>query len=207
VVRSDSLDELSARGWDAVVAHGIRTIIDLRNDDERPERLERPNAIETLHLPLDNIEDHAFWNQWNSGWECGTPLYYTPHIARFPKRSARVLQAIARAPAGGVVVHCVGGRDRTGLVCMLLLALVGVGADDIASDYALSRDRLAPLFARRGEPDQGPLIDAFLAEVGASAPDLIRTTLGELDLGAFLAAGGVGESDVAALRARMLSAG
>jgi protein tyrosine/serine phosphatase len=36
VVRSDSLDHLSAAGWSALQAHGIRTIVDLRNDQDPP---------------------------------------------------------------------------------------------------------------------------------------------------------------------------
>src|SRR6185503_1418115 len=75
---------------------------------------------------------------------------------RFPERSARVLSAIASAPAGGVLVHCVGGRDRTGQITMLLLALAGVAPDVIAADYALS-----------GPADED--VERFLAERGTSA--------------------------------------
>jgi hypothetical protein len=35
VARSERLDELTAAGWSALEAHGIRTIVDLRNHDER----------------------------------------------------------------------------------------------------------------------------------------------------------------------------
>ena len=34
VVRGDSLDCLSARGWHQLEAHGVRAVIDLRNEDE-----------------------------------------------------------------------------------------------------------------------------------------------------------------------------
>ena len=51
---------------------------------------------------------------------------------------------------------------------MLLLALVGVAVEDIAADYALSAERLAARYAARGEPDQGPLVEAFLADRGTS---------------------------------------
>ncbi|UQX03144.1 tyrosine-protein phosphatase [Streptomyces sp. RerS4] len=33
-MRADSLDGLTARGWTTLTAHGVRTVIDLRNDDE-----------------------------------------------------------------------------------------------------------------------------------------------------------------------------
>ena len=150
VVRGDSPDRLSAAGWSALEAHGIRTIVDLRNDDER-EVGARPPGIDTLHLPLDG-EDARFWDRWATGPQFGTPLYYGPHLERFPERSARVIAAIASAPPGGVYVHCVGGRDRTGQVAMLLLALAGVAPEEIAADYALSAEgcwRATPRSARK----------------------------------------------------------
>jgi len=205
VVRADALDHLTAVGWQSVLAHGVRTIVDLRNDDERgSDTAPRPDEIATVHMPVDEIEDRAFWDHWSSGWQFGTPLYYKPHIDRFPRRSAAVISAIARAAPGGVVVHCGIGRDRTGLVCMLLLSLVGVAAPVIAADYELSHARLGPLFARRGEPDQGPLIAAFLEREGASAAEVIGATLASLDIADWLRAGGIGASDLVDLKARLL---
>ena len=34
VVRADAPDHLTAAGWAAVRAHGVRTVVDLRNEDE-----------------------------------------------------------------------------------------------------------------------------------------------------------------------------
>ena len=50
----------------------------------------------------------------------------------------------AQAPEGAVVVHCHGGKDRTGIVVALLLRLAGVPIDEIAADYAISGERLRP---------------------------------------------------------------
>jgi protein-tyrosine phosphatase len=54
------------------------------------------------------------------------------------------VRAVAHAPEGGVVVHCVGGKDRTGLLSAFLLHLAGVADEEIAADYALSEERLRP---------------------------------------------------------------
>ena len=43
-----------------------------------------------------------------------------------------------------MVIHCVGGKDRTGLLAAFLLHLAGVSDDEIAADYALSEERLLP---------------------------------------------------------------
>ncbi len=204
VVRSEAPDLLTAGGWSALREHGIRTIIDLRNDDEiTPDVALRPVALPVVRLPLDAAEDTEFWNRWATGRQFGTPLYYRPFLDRFPQQIASVLGALAQARPGGILVHCAIGRDRTGLITLLLLALVGVTAEDIAADYLLSTHRLAPLFARLGQQDQGPVIEEFLARVGTSAREIIITTLAALDVDAYLRSAGVDDRDLAALRARL----
>jgi protein-tyrosine phosphatase len=112
VVRADTVDRLTATGWSAVQAHGIRISIDLRNDHElRPDIAPRPAALVILHLPLDDVEDTGFGNYWG---QQAPPLYYLPHLDRFPQRAARVVSAIADARPGGVLVHCVAGHDAPG---------------------------------------------------------------------------------------------
>jgi protein-tyrosine phosphatase len=206
VVRSAAPYLLTRDGWSAVQEHGIRTIIDLRNDDEiQPDIAPRPADLLVVRLSMDAAQDAAFWDRWATGGQCGTPLYYRPFLDRFPHLVAGVLGAIAHARPGGVLVHCVQGRDRTGLVTLVLLALVGVAAQDIAADYVLSADLLRPLFGRLGVADQGPVIEEFLTRSGTSARDVIISTLASLDVEAYLRSAGLGNDDLAALRARLLT--
>ena len=206
VVRADALDRLSEAGWRALQAHGIRTVVDLRNEDERaPEVAPRPAGIETVHLPLDGIEDTEFWDRWTGGPQFGTPLYYGPFLDRFPQRVASVITAVARARPGGVAVHCGIGRDRTGLITLLLLAVAGVAPEDIAADYALSSARVRILLARLGEHDHVPEVEDFLTRRGTSAGEIIVSTLAALDVETYLREGGVTDDDLAALRARLLA--
>ena len=189
VVRGDCPDRLTAAGWEALGAHGIRTIVDLRNEDELRPDLVRPAGVTTVHVPLDGVEDTDFWDEWGTGPQFGTPLYYRPHLERFPERNAAVLQAIGRAEPGGVLVHCMGGQDRTGQIAMLLLALAGVPAEGIAADYRLSGNR-------EGEE--------FLASQGTSSTEVILATLAELDVEGYLRAGGVSATDVTQFRQRLV---
>lgn len=170
VVRSDSLNRLTSAGWSALKAHGIRTIVDLRNDEELvPDAAPRPAGLTTVHVPLDDIADTEFWKYlWDNGLD-GSPLYYAPFLERKPERCAAAVMAVARARPGGVVVHCGIGRDRTGLVTMLLLALAGVAPDEIAADYELSNNWLRPYWAQAGEEDQVPVIDELLARKETTA--------------------------------------
>jgi protein-tyrosine phosphatase len=191
VVRGDSPDRLTAAGWAALREHGIRTIVDLRDEDELgPEP--PPQGLARVHLPLDGVdEDPGFWDEWGSGPQFGTPLYYLPHLERFPERSARVVAAVANAEPGGVLVHCVGGRDRTGQISMLLLALVGVAPEAIAADYD-----------RSGPPE--PEVEALLRDRGTTAADLLLATLADLDVAAHLRHAGLTAEHVAGLRERLV---
>jgi protein tyrosine/serine phosphatase len=189
VVRGDSPDRLTAAGWSALQAHGVRTIVDLRNDDERElDPGARPAGVTTVQLPLDGKEDTEFWAEWGSGPQFGTPLYYRPHLDRFPERNADVMKAIAAAEPGGVLIHCVGGRDRAGQIAVLVLALAGVAPEEIAADYCLS-----------GESEA----DAFLARRGTSASELILSILADLDVEAYLLGGGLTEGELSRIRARL----
>ncbi|MGH3702591.1 MAG: tyrosine-protein phosphatase [Pseudonocardiaceae bacterium] len=206
VVRSEAPDLLTADGWSALYDHGIRTIIDLRSPDElKRDVAPRAVSLPIARQPLDAAEDAEFWGRWATGTQFGTPLYYRPFLDRFPHRIAGVLGAIAHARPGGVLVHCAQGRDRTGLITLVLLTLLGVAAEDIAADYVLSTHRLTPLFDRLGQEDPGPVINDFLARMGTSAREVIISMVASLDVDAYLCAAGLVDADLAALRARLLS--
>jgi len=208
LVRADSLSRLTAAGWQALLDHGVRTVIDLRNPREReeaPDIAQRPAELETVHAALDGVEDRGFWQSIEATPEFGTPIYYRAHLMRKPELAAGAVKAIAHAAPGGVAFHCVGGRDRTGELAMVALALAGVAAEEIAADYELSAERQAGLWAALGQPDPAPELAAYLAQRCTTAGAVIETTLASLDLEATLAAGGLSAGDVQALRTRVLA--
>jgi protein-tyrosine phosphatase len=203
VVRSESLDLLTPAGWAALRAYGVRTIVDLRNEHELVG--DTPEWLTRVHVPLDDLADTTFWQEcWDDELD-GTPLYYRPFLERKPERCAAAIAAVARAEPGGVLVHCVGGRDRTGLVVVLLLALAGVEPEEIVADYELSNLRLPACWAARGEEDQRPLIDEILTRKQTSARALLLDLLEWLDAEAYVRSAGLGAGDVAAVRSRLLA--
>lgn len=209
LVRADALEELTAEGWKAVLAHGIRTIIDLRNDDEREDKSDvaaRPSGmITTTTMPIDNIHDEEFWSAFRGGWQFGTPLFYAPHVKRFPEATAGVVRAIAEAEPGGVLFHCAGGRDRTGLVTMLVLSLLDIGEADIVGDYVESRDRLRALYKKREDPDASKQIDDFLAGRGQTLESCMTEAIRAVDMASWRESGKLDDETLKKLRHRLLT--
>ena len=204
LVRADSLSRLSAEGWQALLDHGVRTVLDLRNEREReqaPDFATRPPEIETVAVAIDGTEDAEFWRPIAATPEFGTPLYYRAHLVRKPQLDRGRRAGDRPRRPGGVAFHCVGGRDRSGQVDDGR-ARAGRASTPraIAADYELSHERLAGLWAALGEEDQAPELIAYLAERGTSAGEVIETTLASLDLEATLSAGGLTGEDLAALR-------
>ncbi|MFI7134957.1 tyrosine-protein phosphatase [Nonomuraea sp. NPDC050153] len=202
-VRSDNPERLTAVGWSALVAHGVQTVIDLRNPDERHGDLcPRPDILTTVHVPLDDVEDEGLWTYLRDNELDGSPLYYRVFLERKARQCAAAVAAVARARAGGVLFHCGLGRDRTGLIAMLLLALAGVSADDIATDYELSAPRLPSLFAALGIDDQTEEIREILARKNTTARSAMIGALDGLDVEAHLRTAGLDARDVQAIRER-----
>jgi protein-tyrosine phosphatase len=153
VVRADSVRQLTDVGWKAVADYGVRTVVDLRGDDELRDDPPGELPLEVVHVPFmeaDEDERDSIVNEIETAAAAAadameaTRDVYLIFLEHFRHNAAAGVRAVARAPDGGVVVHCVGGKDRTGLLCAFLLHLARVGIADIAADYALSEERLRP---------------------------------------------------------------
>ena len=149
VVRADSVRQLTDEGWQSLVDYGIRTVVDLRMDEEREKDPPAGAPVDLVHISLFD-DDKAVFEEIDAAAEAAPDVasatrdVYILFLEHFKANVATAIRAVANAPEGGVVVHCMGGKDRTGLVTALLLELAGVDDEQIAADYALSEERLRP---------------------------------------------------------------
>lgn len=153
VIRADSIRQLTDAGWQAVADYGVRTVVDLRGDYELRDDPPGELPFEVVHVPFMEANERE-WDSIVDEIETAaaaapdaveaTRDVYLIFLEHFRRNVAAGVRAVARAPEGGVVVHCVGGKDRTGLLCAFLLHLAEVAIEDIAADYALSEERLRP---------------------------------------------------------------
>ena len=217
VVRADSIRRLTPLGWQAAVDYGIRTAVDLRGEHELADDPPDEVPIEVVRVPFMEANN----NDWRRGAGEIEAIaqrstdhasmvrdFYLLFLERFRENAGASLKAVADAPEGGVVVHCMGGKDRTGLLCAFLLHLAGVDDAEIAGDYALSEERLRPRH------------DAWLAEaetevererirrISRTPPDTMLGVFAELrrrygGIVEYLLGSGLAERDLARARARL----
>ena len=64
---------------------------------------------------------------------------------------------------GCAVFHCAGGKDRTGLLALVLLTLAGAAPEEIVADYLLSYERMKQQYDELGFRDQLVAVTELLA--------------------------------------------
>ena len=210
VVRSDSLDALTEAGRAALAGYGVRAVVDLRLPDElarRPNPFASPGEHGIVYTNVSILDPAA-------GFPPDTLTLadnYLWSLDRFAGLVAAAVSAVAAAPEGGVLVHCAAGKDRTGLISALLLGLVGVPAETIAADYAMTAELLAPRdqeWLERG-PGERAEREAVAARFAPTA-EVMLAVLDGLDrryggVARYLAAAGVSPADLRRLRDRLLA--
>jgi len=161
-----------------VAALGIRTVLDLRGEadverDAGPLGAVREVAeVRRLVNPLiplrvgDQSGHHYLNERFGPGISAGR---YQGYLEIGAENLRAAFDAFASPEAFPAVVHCTAGKDRTGVVVGLVLDLLGVDAETIVADYALSNAAMPDLVAHlRGEPrEASALSESDLARFGA----------------------------------------
>jgi protein-tyrosine phosphatase len=147
--RADSLHRLAGEDWEAFAALGIKTVIDLRRTFEVEQYGRVPEAEGLAYV--NPVLEHVEWTDVPHPPEILHERWLADRYLNFTEDGraglAAALSVIADPGAAPVVVHCMAGKDRTGVVCALVLSLLGVSDDDIATDYALTEVSMASLTA------------------------------------------------------------
>ena len=213
VIRADSVRRLSDAGWLQLVDYGVRRIVDLRHADELAADPPADVPAEVVHVPV--LPDPA-WPEWaeidavveaEADAATAKARVYLEFLERFGEGFARAVSAVAGAPAGAVLVHCLVGKDRTGLVAALLLRLAGVPAPEVAADYALSEANLSSLSERwvAAAPDEPERKRRRrTAAAPAAAMELVLRELERRGgAAAYLRSAGVDDADLRRIRLRL----
>jgi protein-tyrosine phosphatase len=204
LLRADDLSQLSEHGLQALADYGVRTILDLR----WPEEAERHPSPVPARLPQLRYARISLLTHTEDEWrlrsrDAAKELWKCQVLDHVRVELRRVLAFIAAAPPEPLLFHCVAGKDRTGLIAALLLALADATPEAIARDYSVSGENLREGYLRRYAntererilealrcPEEGAYnMLAFLERAGG-----VRTYLAQI---------GLSSQEIAQLRARL----
>jgi protein-tyrosine phosphatase len=192
------IPEVTHRHFSLLPERGHHTDVFAVEEDDLPE------------LPADWVD--SILPRQEAGDDQHEPPAVRAYLGYLHDRSEAVvgaLRALAHGGPGAAVVHCAAGKDRTGVVVALALAVAGVPHEEIVADYAMTADVIDALVAKlAASPTYAEDIER--RDVASHTPraetmDRVLTLLDERHGGpiGWLDAHGFGPAERAALRARL----
>ena len=170
LLRSDNLQGLTPADVRRLVDElGVAVVVDLRTGVEvaleGPGPLVADGRVDIRHRDLyPEVGDHTDaaaddtvfpWIAARGSNREESPAVhaYLGYLRDRPDSLLGALRDIAHAD-GAALVHCAAGKDRTGVVCMLALAVAGAPREAIVADFVATGERIGALMARlRASPD------------------------------------------------------
>ena len=208
LLRGDNLCNLTPEASAALLEHGLRTVIDLRYIVEVEAAVHpfgprgaHTEVVDYWHLPLRHPDDAELDVAYRAAQSLAE--IYQVYLDQGRHRFAAIVRAFAEAPDGAVIIHCHVGKDRTGIVVALLLALAGVPTETIVDDYALSAGYLQPLFEelKRSDPATNDTLWHSRPETMQAWLDRLHTVHGGPEQ--YLLAAGLSADEIERVRARL----
>ncbi len=166
VYRSDGINRCRNAETDTVAQLGVRRVLDLRTDAERTaDGVFEHRDIVTVHVPMLESLDALADRLDEIGDDLMPEFYLSIAAANSGAIALCIAEIIASAfDAEPLNFHCTGGKDRTGIVAGLALALAGVDDHMIARDYARSSAAIPHLEAWYRERRSTTRIDRLAAD-------------------------------------------
>jgi len=136
LLRADQLVDLCESDEKHLIDKGLRYVVDLRKSSETinfPSAFIDSNEVEVHNIiaPTYKNKQSVKLNDSCMGEE------YIRKIDSFGEYYVGVIKSIIEFD-GMAAIHCIAGKDRTGIIIALIHLLLGVRKDDILSDYEIS---------------------------------------------------------------------
>jgi protein-tyrosine phosphatase len=179
--RADSLARLDGADLRTFVSLGFRTVLDLRDSETVRKHGRVPAFPGQLYVNVQPRNSRYGWEEYHDGMDLARFIAdrYLDMAVEGATHFARALETLADSQRLPAVFHCQVGRDRTGVLAALVLALLGVGHDEIAADYAMSAEAELRFAAWQRARDPHAVPDP--AHLVATPEQAMRLFLADLD--------------------------
>lgn len=147
--------------------YGLTHVIDLRSTEEvenEPNPFMNKDGVKYNHINLLKVDSIRNLGKENLDLET---IYVG--ILENKVELKQVFDIILNNSSGATLYHCSAGKDRTGVISMLALGLVGVGLQDIMTNYEVSFTNIASDLKTAN-------IDRLPMNLTISEPEIIKNT-------------------------------
>jgi len=181
--RSGHFSDATESDWARIADLGVRTVADLRRASERrrdPSRWPGHWNVTVLATDDDDLSEapHITFLKEQEITEQSTRGYMLGSYSRIPFESGHqalfrgFFEAAARGD-GAALAHCAAGKDRTGILCALVLEALGASREAIAEDYLMTNDAVG---LERVLPDIAARMNAALGK--NATPEALKPMVG-----------------------------
>lgn len=125
-LRADDISALTDEDTDFLLGYGVRIVVDLRSDAEAekfPDCLMGIEGVEYVRIPFLGRDVTDATQVRAEDIEMGLGTLYARMLEN-KEVSREIFTAIEKAPEGCILFHCTAGKDRTGVMAMLLMSLL-----------------------------------------------------------------------------------
>lgn len=130
----------------------LASVLDLRHPKEIDQHgIGRIRELGISHKNISftgNPHSDAALKQYQASSNMGEFYLHLFKHTNIGLRVSEALEILADPGNRPLVFHCVGGKDRTGILAAITLSLLGVSNADIIEDYALTEKHMPILISR-----------------------------------------------------------
>ena len=215
--RADGLYRLTGADLEVVRLLGLNTVIDLRTHAELEERGTFPVAEHPVafhHVPVIDSTWNVNAATHVTGATDAADFLEHAYLSMLDEGELRLAEALTTLCAPGAlpaVFHCAAGKDRTGMLAMMILGCLDVLPEYIVADYALTAAGMERMreWSLREYPELHARIMAGPIVFSAAVPEAMQRMIRHVSDGygsirEFALAVGVPSSAIAHLRSELL---
>ena len=175
---------------------GVKFILNLSDNDEKIAK----------YMSAEDFSCPYFAQLYESGNVAPIALNMNYGSAEFREKIASGLTEMARHE-GPYLVHCTEGKDRTGFVCMLIEALIGMSYEEIERDYMITYSNYYKITPETDAERYDTIVENLLVPMIQSMAGDENLDVTSADLAsyaeAFLKNAGMSDDTIAALKANI----